>query len=99
VFDAENGVQIIVVLNDHAGTKLGGRDRHRLKNSPSILGTDDYDCGFAEPAEGGQATSFAATRAKALFYTQVRRKRNLPRAELIEEQRTTPARDWSRGTS
>jgi len=44
---------------------------------------------FAKPAEGGQATSSAATRAKALFYTEVRRKRNLPEAELIEEERIT----------
>jgi hypothetical protein len=29
VFDAEHGVQIIVVLDDHARTHLGGRDRHR----------------------------------------------------------------------
>src|SRR5208282_1737595 len=51
--DAEHGMQIIVVLNDHAGTKLGGRDRHRLKNSP-------YKLRFAKPAEDGQATSSAA---------------------------------------
>ena len=37
VFYAENGVQIIVVLDDHAGTKLGGRDRHRLKKSPCTI--------------------------------------------------------------
>ena len=29
VFDAEHGVQIIVVLDDHTGTELCGRDRHR----------------------------------------------------------------------
>jgi hypothetical protein len=29
-------VQIIVVLDDHAGTHLGGRDRHRVKKSPSV---------------------------------------------------------------
>ena len=28
VFDAEDGMQIIVVLDDHAGTKLGGRNGH-----------------------------------------------------------------------
>jgi hypothetical protein len=40
-----------------------------------------------KPAEGGgQATSSAATRAKALFYTQVRRKRNLLPADLIEDE-------------
>jgi len=37
VFDAEDGVQIIVVLDDHARTKLGGRDRHRLKESPCAI--------------------------------------------------------------
>jgi hypothetical protein len=36
VFDAEYRVQIIVVLDDHAGTHLGGRDRHRVKKSPSV---------------------------------------------------------------
>jgi hypothetical protein len=30
-------VQIIVVLDDHAGTQLGGRDRHRLQQSPQKL--------------------------------------------------------------
>jgi hypothetical protein len=48
VLDAENGVQIIVVLDDHAGTKLGGRDRHRLKNSPCTIAV-------LNPAEHGQA--------------------------------------------
>ena len=35
VLDAEYGVQIIVVLDDHAGAQLCGRDRHCLKLSPS----------------------------------------------------------------
>jgi hypothetical protein len=37
VLDGEYGVQIIVVLDDHAGTELGGRDRHRLKKSPYTI--------------------------------------------------------------
>src|SRR4029077_5138636 len=28
VLDAEHGMQIVVVLDDHAGTELGGRNRH-----------------------------------------------------------------------
>jgi hypothetical protein len=28
VLHAEDRVQIIIVFNDHAGTKLGGGDRH-----------------------------------------------------------------------
>jgi hypothetical protein len=43
-----------------------------------------------KPAEGGQGTSSAATRAKTLFYTQVRRKRNLPATELIVDERNAP---------
>ena len=31
VLDAEYGVQIIVVLDDHAGAQLGCRDRHRFE--------------------------------------------------------------------
>jgi hypothetical protein len=69
-------MQIIVVLDDHAGTQLGGRDRHLSKLSL-------YD-GWLKPAEelalskrsapkGGRATSSAATGANALFYTDVRR--------------------------
>src|SRR5579863_383726 len=37
VFDGKYGVQIIVVPDDHAGTHLGGRDRHRLKTSPCTI--------------------------------------------------------------
>jgi hypothetical protein len=77
-------MQIIVVPNDHAGTKLGGRDRHRLKNSPCTIAV-------LKPAEDGQAQvpppAYYAKKAKALFYTQVRPKRNLPEADLIEEGR------------
>jgi len=51
---------------------------------------------FAKPAEDGQATSSAAsllrTMAKALFYTELRPKRNLPGAELIEVGRNAPSR-------
>src|SRR5208337_4660657 len=35
VFDGKYGVQIIVVLDDHAGAQLRGRDRHCSKQSPS----------------------------------------------------------------
>ena len=31
VFDLEDQVQLVVVLDDHAGTHLGGGNRHRLK--------------------------------------------------------------------
>src|SRR3954464_37453 len=41
-----------------------------------------YDCGLT-PAEGGRGTSSAATRAKLLFYTELRRKRNLTKLEFI----------------
>jgi hypothetical protein len=73
VFDAEYGVQIIVVLDDHAGTHLGGRDRHRLKQSPQ------NKCGFAGLTEGGQATFSAAQGPKKLFYTQVAGKGTFPK--------------------
>jgi hypothetical protein len=36
VFNGEYGVQIIIVLDDHAGAQLDGRDRHCSKLSPSI---------------------------------------------------------------
>ena len=62
VLDREHGVQIIVVLDDHAGTKLCGRDRHRDRNSPSTIAV----C-LAAGAEGGQATSSAATGLKRYF--------------------------------
>jgi hypothetical protein len=32
MLDAKDGMQIIVVLDDHAGAKLGGRDSHCLEN-------------------------------------------------------------------
>jgi hypothetical protein len=32
VLDAEHGMQIIVVLDDHAGAKLGGGNRHATDN-------------------------------------------------------------------
>jgi hypothetical protein len=35
VLNGEYGVQIIVVLDDHAGAQLRGRDRHCSKQSPS----------------------------------------------------------------
>src|SRR6201996_2558577 len=46
----------------------------------------EYDCGLT-PAEGGQPTISAATRAKLLFYTQPCSKRNLRHRDLIEDRR------------
>src|ERR1700722_20475586 len=36
VLDAEHGVQVIVVLDDHAGTELGRWNRHCCFTSPSL---------------------------------------------------------------
>src|SRR3954465_80513 len=47
-----------------------------------------YDCGTA-PAEGGQAKSSAATKAKTLFYTELRRKRTLPASGTHRTQTNT----------
>jgi hypothetical protein len=61
VFDRENAVQIIVVLDDHAGTKLRGRDRHRLRIllSIAVLQSRGRACPErAQRAKDGQATSF-----------------------------------------
>jgi hypothetical protein len=54
VLDGEYGVQIIVVLDDHAGTQLGGRDRHCLETSPC------KSMRFAEQAKGGTSHISAA---------------------------------------
>jgi hypothetical protein len=65
VLDAENGVQIIVVLDDHAGAKLGGGDSHCWV---SLLNKNDYDC----DAIGGRRAGhiFRWTRgSNSLFYT------------------------------
>jgi hypothetical protein len=86
VFDAENGVQIIVVLDDHAGTQLGGRDRHRLKNSPYTIAVE---AGGRRAGPLVPPPAYYAKKAKALFYTELRRKRNLPEAELIEDEPIT----------
>jgi len=82
VFDAEYGVQIIVVLDDHAGAQLGCRDRHRLNQSPS------NKCGFADGracpeqakrAEGRAGHIFRRTRGpNSRFYTPCRRKKTFP---------------------
>src|ERR1035437_6491623 len=37
VFDAEHGMQVIVVLDDHAGTELGRWNRHCWFTSPYTL--------------------------------------------------------------
>jgi hypothetical protein len=84
VFHTEHGVQIIVVLDDHARTELGGRDRHRLR---SLLIRLQFEAGGRRASH----TSSAATKAKLLFYTQLRRKRNLSKAELIVKTRVTRA--------
>src|ERR1700722_8641222 len=52
VFHAENGVQIIVVLDDHARTELGGRDRHRLKTLLFTIAV----CGAGERRAGHSST-------------------------------------------
>jgi len=83
VFDAENGVQIIVVLDDHAGTQLGGRDRHRSKNSPYTIAVE---AGGRRAGPLVPPPAYYPKKAKALFYTELRRKRNLPDAELIEDE-------------
>src|SRR6266853_1021603 len=58
---------------------------------------------FAEPAEelvlsaskDGQANIFRRTRAKNLFYTQVHRKGNLPKAGfIVEEPHSLPRADF-----
>src|SRR5271170_1744815 len=48
----------------------------------NLLGSQ-YACGFAEPAEGGQATFSTATRAKKVILHSGRGKGNLPQAALI----------------
>jgi hypothetical protein len=48
-----------------------------------------YDCGLRSRRKTGRPQvpppANYAKKAKALFYTELRRKRNLPEAELIEE--------------
>jgi hypothetical protein len=79
-------VQIIVVLDDHAGTQLGGRDRHRLKNSPYTIAVE---AGGRRAGPLVPPPAYYAKKAKALFYTELRRKRNLPAGELIEDEPIT----------
>ena len=93
VFDAENGVQIIVVLDDHAGTQLGGRDRHRLKNSPYTIAVE---AGGRRAGPLVPPPAYYAKKAKALFYTELRRKRNLPEGELIEDEPDYEFPHWPR---
>src|SRR5579864_8573589 len=75
VLHTEHGMKVIVVLDDHAGAELRGRDRHREK-SPSEIA-------FTERAEGGSANNFRRHKDKKLFYTQLCRKGNLPPAAFI----------------
>ena len=62
VFHAEHGVQIIVVLDDHAGTELGGRDRHRLNDSPYRIAV----CG----AGGRRARQYFRPRGLKHYFTR-----------------------------
>jgi hypothetical protein len=61
VLDAEHGMQIIVVLDDHAGAELGRRNRHCWFTSPSL---------FLEIlGSGAGRVASAALRVNNLFYT------------------------------
>jgi hypothetical protein len=66
-------VQIIVVLDDHAGTQLGGRDRHRGKQSPS----NKY--GWQSRRKAGKPLSPPHQGLKRLFYTQIMGKETFPK--------------------
>ncbi len=59
VLDPEHGVQIIVVLDDHAGTQLGGGNRHATDNLLRKLRS-------MGPANRGQATCPPDTEIKHL---------------------------------
>src|SRR5580704_11153094 len=72
VFDGKNRVQIIVVLDDHAGTQLGGRDRHRLEPSPS------FKARWLSWRKAGRPHFPLQLRIKALFYTQLAGKETFP---------------------
>jgi hypothetical protein len=65
MFVAEYGVQIIIVLDDHAGAKLCGGDRHcwadLLKKYFAIAVTS---------AEGGQATFSTGYGDPTLYFTR-----------------------------
>src|ERR1700690_2014173 len=51
VLDGEHGMQIIVELNDHAGTELGRGNRHCWFTSPSLLpGIFGSEAGPGSPA-------------------------------------------------
>src|SRR4029077_13192715 len=64
VLDAEHGVQIIVVLDDHAGAKLGGRNRHATDNLLNKLRS-------MGPANRGQATCRRTRGSNTLVYTEL----------------------------
>src|ERR1700733_105056 len=76
VFDAEYRVQIIVVLDDHAGTQLGGRDRHCLKQSPS------NKRGLLSRRMAGMP-HFPPHKGRKVILHSRWRKGNLPKAALI----------------
>jgi hypothetical protein len=98
VFNAEYGVQIIIMLDDHAGAQLGGRDRHCLKLSPSKMR-------FAELTEGGAGHIFRRTRGPNLrFYTPLARKETFPQSNSSHElefscERFVPLHRWTRITT
>src|SRR5579863_108903 len=61
VLDAKNGMQIIVMLDDHAGAKLGRRNSHYQK-------TPYLDGGWA--GGRGQATFSTRHKARKLYFTR-----------------------------
>src|SRR6185437_6425862 len=63
VLDAEHGVQVVVVLDDHAGAELGRGNRH----AGSISFISNTVAG--KVAEGRRATFSAHAGTKGLFYT------------------------------
>jgi hypothetical protein len=77
VFDGEYGVQIIVVLDDHAGAQLRGRDRHCLKPSPS------NKCGLLSRRKAGRPHFPPHKRTENLILHSLREKENLSRVQFI----------------
>jgi hypothetical protein len=70
VLDAEDGMQVIIVLNDHAGTELGGGNGHCWFRSPSISQEFWLARQGRGPVDGPEENvASAALRIKHLFYT------------------------------
>jgi hypothetical protein len=81
-------VQIIVVLDDHARTQLGGRDRHCWKLSPSKINAVCWADGRACPEQaqrlkGGQAAFFRCTKTEDQILHSAPEKGNLSRNRFI----------------